>query len=149
MKRSIKSVLGVTLLEIMLVLAIAAMIIVMSIRYYQSASLNEKINSTLDMVTSVVATGETYLNATGSFTGFGDTASLPYFPNGKLPSSAWGGPITIAPDTTSYTITIPNLPAADACTQIAAYLTQNSHISVKTDTCVITVYAGSASASPS
>ena len=45
MKRTIKSIYGATLLEIMLVLAIAAMIIVMSVRYYQSAQMSSQANA--------------------------------------------------------------------------------------------------------
>jgi type II secretory pathway pseudopilin PulG len=55
MKQSIKSAIGVTLLEIMLVLAIASMIVVMSIRYYQSASNSQQANTALQQVQAVIA----------------------------------------------------------------------------------------------
>jgi type II secretory pathway component PulJ len=47
MKKQARSILGVTLLEIMLVLAVAAMIIIMSVRYYESANSSQQANATL------------------------------------------------------------------------------------------------------
>src|SRR4029078_34419 len=94
MKKSFRSILGVTLLEIMLVLAIAAMVVVMSIRYYQSASANQKINSGLNTVTGVIAAGASVFAAKGSLSTA--TADIPtYMPGGTMPNSPWGGPLTI------------------------------------------------------
>ncbi len=49
------SVLGVTLLEIMLVLAIAAMVVVMSIRYYQAARASQQANDVLELLSIRIA----------------------------------------------------------------------------------------------
>lgn len=128
MKRSFKSALGVTLLEIMLVLAIAAMVIVMSIRYYQSASTNQKINVTLNNITGIVAAGESFLAATGTFTGMAATAFNPYLPGGAMPNSGFGGPMTVAATSAStYTITLPK-PPADACLRLIALLASNKAV---------------------
>ncbi len=124
---------GVTLLEIMLVLAIAAMIIVMSIKYYQQASSNQKVNAAADDVTAIIAAGESYLGAVGTLTGF-PSNGLSYLPNGAVPNSPWGGVITIGATATanSYNFTIPAVPSA-SCTQLLNLLTtQNTKL---TGTC--------------
>ncbi|EKD73966.1 MAG: hypothetical protein ACD_45C00124G0006 [uncultured bacterium] len=126
MKRSFKAVLGVTLLEIMLVLAIAAMIIVMSIRYYQSASLNQKIAATMNNVTGIVAAVESYLAATGTLQNLNAGVIQPYLPGGVMPSSGWGGAMTIAAGgANAYTITVPSVPTL-GCTQLRSLLIQNT-----------------------
>lgn len=130
MKRSFRSLLGVTLLEIMLVLAIAAMVILMSVRYYQSASLNQKINASVSHVLGIIAAGESYLGNTGDLTAFNSAAAGPYLPGAVMPKSPWGGPITVkgtGPNT--YTIGIPNVPTAGGCPQLLNLLTsQNTKI---------------------
>ena len=68
MKKTVKSMLGVTLLEIMLVLAIAALVIVMSIRFYQSAADSNKVNAGLNTIQGVVAAAESSITATGDAT---------------------------------------------------------------------------------
>ena len=129
MKRSLqakKTLLGVTLLEIMLVLAIASMVIVMSIRYYQSASNNQKINAALNVITGVVAGGESVLGAKGSLATVGADI-LPYLPNAKLPDSPWGSPIVFGIQNVSdYTFTM-NVPTA-VCPSLKALIEQNSKI---------------------
>jgi type II secretory pathway pseudopilin PulG len=130
MKKSLQSILGVTLLEIMLVLAIASMVIIMSIRYYQSASNNQKVNAGLNTITGIVAAGESVMGATGSLpVGAAGTANdiRPYLPGNAMPNSPWGGPITLAGVTaTSYSIT---LNTGAGCAQFLALITQNSKFS--------------------
>jgi len=139
MKRSFTSVLGVTLLEIMLVLAIAAMIIVMSIRYYQSASLNEKIATTLNNVTAIVAAAESYLAATGTLAGATAANLTPYLPGGTMPFSGWGGSMAVTnPSANGYSITIPSIPTA-ACTPFTNLIKQNSKLSIDTGCTTVTV----------
>jgi Tfp pilus assembly protein PilE len=58
MKKSLKTMLGVTLLEIMLVLAIAGIIIAMSVRYYYQASTNQKITAAVAGITAMVSAVE-------------------------------------------------------------------------------------------
>jgi Tfp pilus assembly protein FimT len=130
MKQSRQSILGVTLLEIMLVLAIAAMVIVMSIRYYQSASLNQKIAATLNNITAVVAAAESYLAATGTLTGLATAEITPYLPGGVMPYTGWGGQMTVTGgQASSYTIGLPSVPSA-ACTQLTNLVKQNSKLSM-------------------
>ncbi len=124
MKKTLHSILGVTLLEIMLVLAIASMVILMSIRYYQSASTNQKINATINTITGIVAAGESVLGATGAVPT--STTILPYLPGGALPNSPFGGPVTMTPATaTSYNIVI-NTGAG--CQQIKTLIQQNNKL---------------------
>ncbi|EKD55144.1 MAG: hypothetical protein ACD_60C00025G0041 [uncultured bacterium] len=129
MRKSFKTVLGVTLLEIMLVLAIAAMIIVMSIRYYQSASLNQKIAATVNNVTGIVAAAESYLSMNGSLTGV-DTGMLAYLPGARLPNSGWGGAMTISNiSLNGYNINIPSVPNT-GCAQLRSLLVQNTKFTI-------------------
>lgn len=128
MKRSFKSVLGVTLLEIMLVLAIAAMIVVMSIRYYQSASLNQKVASAMDNITGIVAAGESVYNSTNTLAS-ASSAITAYLPGNKLPTSPWNGSsfgITGA-NSTSFSINIPGTPQA-GCAQLTNMSSQNAKL---------------------
>jgi Tfp pilus assembly protein PilE len=130
MKRLIKSIAGVTLLEIMLVLAIASMVIVMSIRYYQNASTNAKINVVVDHVTGVVAAAESYLASSGTFSGSTATNLLPYLPGGSMPNSPWGGAMTYAAGGANmYTLVVPSI-SSSACTTLTGLLGSNTKFAV-------------------
>jgi len=129
--------LGVTLLEIMLVLAIAAMVIVMSIRYYQSASNNQKIAAGLNTIMAVAAAGESYL-ATGPAQGLQTASTLNFTPylGGVVPTSPWGGPLEIAGiNATSYSIDMSVSSDPVVCTQLIALISQNSKLSTPAPTC--------------
>ena len=67
MKR-LKTIVGVTLLEVMLVLAIIAIIIVLSIRFYQSAQSAQQATAALAQVQSIVAAADALTGASGSYT---------------------------------------------------------------------------------
>ncbi len=137
MKKSHKVAFGVTLLEIMLVLAIASMVIVMSIRYYQSASNNQKIAAGLNTITAIAAAGESFL-ATGPATGFTNVANAnlsPYL-GGTMPTSPWGGAVTVSGvNSTSYKIVMTVSQDAVVCTQLIALLSQNSKLNSPAPTC--------------
>ncbi|MCC2666386.1 MAG: hypothetical protein K0S63_302 [Gammaproteobacteria bacterium] len=132
----------------MLVLAIAAMVIVMSIRYYQSASTNQQLNAAVQAVTSVVAAGESYYATTsGSYSNISDDNVKAFLPGSKMPM-VWGSPLQIgSPAVTSYTITISNVPP-NACVPLKNLLTQNSKMGNPAGSCssntigtaVVTVY---------
>jgi type II secretory pathway pseudopilin PulG len=64
MKRTLKSIAGVTLLEIMLVLAIASMVILMSVRYYKAATQSQS-------ATAMLATIQAITGAADSLAGSG------------------------------------------------------------------------------
>ena len=58
---------GVTLLEIMLVLAIAAMIIVMSVRYYQSTTNAQQANAFVAQMQAIAAAMDQLAESTHSY----------------------------------------------------------------------------------
>src|SRR3990167_4037758 len=127
MKRSYKRLLGVTLLEIMLVLAIAAMIIIMSIRYYQSASASQQANSVLQEIQAITAAADSL--ALGSGAGYANTSVTTLgavLPGGTAAFTApWGGAITISsPQATSYQVYIASVPVS-VCPLVVSKLLQN------------------------
>jgi type II secretory pathway pseudopilin PulG len=102
MKQTIGSMLGVTLLEIMLVLAIASMIIVMSLRYYGSAMMAEQTTDVTNQIFSIVAAMETLAAAAGSYSGISTTEISNYL-GGNAIKTVTGGEITVVPTNTPNT----------------------------------------------
>ncbi|MDR3478108.1 MAG: hypothetical protein P4M14_08785 [Gammaproteobacteria bacterium] len=133
MNRTTKSILGVTLLEIMLVLAIAAMVIVMSVRYYQTATSSEQVNTVMEQIQSIAAAADSLAQGSGSYV----TAAIatgtisPLLPNNGL-TLPWGTTIGFGGVTaTSYQITVTSTPANE-CPLIKAKITANSHFTSTT-----------------
>jgi type II secretory pathway pseudopilin PulG len=131
MKRLSKSMHGVTLLEIMLVLAIAAMIIVMSVRYYQSANSSQQANALLQTVQGITAAADSLAQASGGYnTGGVTTANLgPLVPGGTAAGfpTPWGSQITVAGATANtYSVTIPSVPQA-VCALFVSKLSADKH----------------------
>jgi len=62
MKRILKKMLGVTLLEILLVLAIAALVIIMSIRYYQSSTSSAQANAAMEEIQAIASAMDNIAN---------------------------------------------------------------------------------------
>src|SRR5262245_34594931 len=111
MNKLVKSVIGVTLLEVMLVLAIAAMIIVMSVRYYQSTQAANMANTVVGEVTNIVASMDSLAQATGAYTGITQAQVQAVAPSGSL-TTPWGTAIGInVVSASSYTISLPATPA--------------------------------------
>jgi major structural subunit of bundle-forming pilus len=132
---------GVTLLEIMLVLAIAAMVIVMSIRYYQSASLSQKLNTAMSIITGVSAAAENYLNQKGTYSTLTNATLSAFLPGSSDLSSPWGGKIEIKGATDgTFTMTLNNIPAT-ACTQLKALLQTNKKVSLPDGCTPVTINA--------
>jgi len=128
MKTYAKSALGVTLLEIMLVLAIAAMIIVMSIRYYQSATSSQQANQMLAQIQAISAAADNLAQGTGSYAGGGvSTATVTQLvPEGSM-TAPWGGNITITnAAASSYSVNVTGTPRA-VCPLLTSRLTANNH----------------------
>jgi hypothetical protein len=124
----------------MLVLAIAAMVVVMSIRYYQSATTNQKVATTLNNITAIIAAGENYFSSQGTFVGIVDANITPYMPGNAMPISGWGGPMVVNGGTpTSYTINIPNIPATGPCKQLTGLLQQNGKATMNANCTIATV----------
>jgi type II secretory pathway pseudopilin PulG len=134
--KKFKSILGVTLLEIMLVLAIAAMIIVMSVRYYQTASSGQQVNGMLQMIQSISAAADGLAQGSGSYqTGGVATATVqPLMPNNSM-NAPWGGAASITGATDStYTVSFTTVPAA-VCSQVKSRLTASSKFNATATTC--------------
>jgi len=137
MKKSIhQSMRGVTLLEIMLVLAVAAMIIIMSVRYYQSASSNQQVNNAYSQVQALVAAADNLAQATGtsSYSGVTIAALTPLLnwsgsSSTSIGNSPWGSAVSVAnAAATTYDITFKSVPSA-VCSLFLARLTANNHFS--------------------
>jgi Tfp pilus assembly protein PilE len=125
MKHLIKAAVGVTLLEIMLVLAVAAMIVVMSIRYYQAAQTSQKANLALSEAQAIMAAMDN-LGVSAGYGGVTQTnlSAVAGSLNMKTPN---GGSVVLGTVTaTTYTITMP-LTAA-TCPSVSAKLQGNSKI---------------------
>ena len=138
MKKFAKSMLGVTLLEIMLVLAIAAMIIVMSVRYYQSATSNQQANAVLQMVQGITAAADGLAQSTGGYSQATTVSIGPLMPNSSL-RTPWGGDITITPGSgtspSTYKVNIAGTPQA-VCALLTSRLKANiKYTDIKPATC--------------
>lgn len=128
MKKLVKVMRGVTLLEVMLVLAIAAMIIVMSVRYYQTATSNQQANSVMGQIQAIVAAADQLAQASGSYqTGGVNNANLtPLLPANGL-QTPWGQAITVATTSASvFRITVNTVPAG-VCPLVRTKLLANNH----------------------
>lgn len=124
---------GVTLLEILLVLAISASIIVMSVRYYGSATASLQANSTIEQIQALTATIDNY-TAGISYASISTAFVENLMPNHSLHTS-WGTKISIdGVKPSSYNVTLPQTPRA-ICTLIRTKLESNNHYKVTTPPC--------------
>ena len=139
MKKISKSILGVTLLEVMLVLAIAAMVIVMSVRYYQSASANQQATSIVQQIQGIISAADSVAQAgaSPSYTLVTVAAITPLMPGGVL-TTLWPGGVISIPTTTatSYTVRFTLMPKT-VCPLVRAQLAANTKFSALT-TCSTT-----------
>ena len=135
MRRSRYSIIGVTLLEIMLVLAIASMVIVMSVRYYESATASAQVNTVLQQVQSITAAADGLAQGSNSYLTANIVSSTlsPILPRNGL-TLPWGRTINVTtPSNSSYVIVLNEVPS-NQCPLIVSKLTVNTHFSV-TPTC--------------
>lgn len=124
-KKTMKVMSGVTLLEIMLVLAIAAMIIVMSIRYYQSASASQQANQVMDQIQAIAAAADSLSQATGSYSNIRTSTISPLLGTNGL-ALPWGGTMTYTYSAPGYTIALGSVPTA-VCSLLQARVQINRH----------------------
>ena len=132
MNRIFKAMRGVTLLEVMLVLAIAAMIIVMSVRYYQSANATSQSNTVVSTVTAIAAAGDQLAaGAGGSYAGLTQVAISNLLPPNSM-TTPWGSAITITAFVANgYLITVPQVPV-NQCSLVSAKVTANPSFTTAT-----------------
>ncbi|OAI48969.1 hypothetical protein AYO45_03780 [Gammaproteobacteria bacterium SCGC AG-212-F23] len=126
MQKTLKSFLGVTLLEIMLVLAIAAMIVVMSIRYYQSATTSQQANAVIETVQAITAAMDNLSQGSGGYgsvsqaqlTGVVGTTNM------IVPGGGGGSYSLQGQSATSYSIQITGM-TSGVCYTVAARIGPN------------------------
>ena len=124
--KQLKSIKGVTLLEIMLVLAIAAMVIVMSIRYYQSATLSQQVNQTMSQIQAIAAAADNLAIGSGSYVAATQAAITAQVGTANM-NSVTGQPIVISNQAASlYHVDIPV--NAAICESVTAKLVANKKI---------------------
>ncbi len=131
MIRLMKKMLGVTLLEIMLVLAIAAVVIIMSVRYYQSASIAQQTNAIIEQIQAISAVADTIAQGAETYSGITTSGVAALMGGGGL-TAPWGGGISVAGAagvSSTYTVTIP-LMGYNVCTQLTARLGTNAHFTL-------------------
>lgn len=128
---------GIGLLELMLSLAIIAILLVMATRYFASARQGQEVASAISMVQAISAASQSYFVANNnSWAGLAVSALKTgnYLPANASAAGPWGGTVSVTQsDTanpTAVTITIPNVPEA-ACNQLNGAL-KSQAISVPT-----------------
>lgn len=130
---------GIGLLELMLSLAIIAILLVMATRYFASARQGQEVASAISLIQAVSAASQSYFVANGNaFTGLSASAlkTQNYLPANTNLVNPWGGTVTVAggdsSNPTAVTITLTNVPGA-ACTQLAGALKSQA---ITLSTCV-------------
>lgn len=126
MRRIERSMLGVTLLEIMLVLAVAAMIIVMSVRYYQSANASNQANIVLQQIQAITASADGLAQSSGKYSAVTTSNITPLLSNVGGLTTPWGTAITITSGTTTYGVKVAGIPA-NVCGLIWGRLQADAH----------------------
>lgn len=110
---------GIGLLELMLALAIIAMMMVAASRYYKSTQTARKIHVAIESVQVLYAASERRVQDRGQYGSgdqIGDLITKGYLPDGFATSAApWGGTITAVPISGNIYLqaTFPNVPTAD------------------------------------
>lgn len=129
MKR-LSRILGVTLLEIMLVLAVASLVIVMSIRYYQTTQTSLATQQLQRAVTAIIAFADSYGLSSGNYTNLAAAdiwSALPKDMQGASPNikTPWGdATLVLAPAADNYQVdlTMPPKAPTSICPQLAGFV---------------------------
>jgi type II secretory pathway pseudopilin PulG len=139
MKKLIKSIAGVTLLEIMLVLAIASLVIVMSIRYYTNATAAENINIIIESTQNIAAAMDNLSSTAGNYSTV-STSALSATVGSANMKTPYGSTITVGSNTGgTYVVSIPSLPSA-VCLGLVQKLKSNSKFTSPTCTGTTVTY---------
>jgi Tfp pilus assembly protein PilE len=122
---------GIGLLELMLSLAIIAILLIMATRYYQSASTNQKINQAVDMFAAVKGGVRNYYISNGKTfpTSVAKLVQSGYLPTSYLDGdkstattsanvNPWNGSLAVAAGTgDTFTVAMAGIPTA-ICSQL-------------------------------
>jgi len=124
--RSIRLMLGVTLLEVMLVLSIVSLIILMSVRYYQATTNASQTQQGLALIQALSATADNLaMGDTGGYSN-ATSANMKELSGAGILASPWGGTVAISAQTpTTYKIVIPNTPVG-VCDNVKNKLSTDS-----------------------
>ena len=113
---------GISLLEVMLSLAIIAIILVMATRYFSLASGGNRINEAISQINEIKQAEYRYFGANHTYTS--TLADLdPYLTPGTVSAkNAWGGDVTLGGGTgSSVQVTLNGITSKD-CNALAAQL---------------------------
>lgn len=117
LKSQQKKIKGITLLEVILSLAIIALILVMATRYYGLAHLEEQVNDTTSMIQSIRAAGQHWLLSHDDYRDINipNLIQRDLIPK-NFTTNPWGGGIQVGPGPGNNTlrIVIQNIPI-NAC----------------------------------
>jgi type II secretory pathway pseudopilin PulG len=92
---------GIGLLELMLSLAIIAILIIMVTRYFSPASQSQQTNDTVDMIQAIATAGQRWLLTNDTYSTGPNQVLTDFVDRNYLPDSflhlqdAWGGPVTV------------------------------------------------------
>lgn len=105
---------GIGLLELMLSLAIIAILLIMAVRYYRNSNEAQKISNTISVASGVIGAQIQYASFNqGKFAPDLKTLNLP----DNLNSNPWGGTVSYTFQDTAFVINFPNVPP-DICANI-------------------------------
>jgi len=123
---------GISVLEVMLSLAIIAVILVMATRYYKTAQQSQQVKNALNILGGIVASEVDYAAANSNkYDGsIEDLSTNGYLPAGiggtgtTAGNDPWGNPIGLtAPSGGGFTVTYSNVPAT-TCAELASIVNQ-------------------------
>lgn len=138
MKFIMRKMSGVTLLEIMLVLAVAALLIVMSVRYYSTSGSAEQVNALVEQIQAIVQAADGIAQEQGYNSSSISTSTVGAVLQNTGMTTPWGEPITVAvASTTTLTITVPDVPAA-ICPLLQAKYNGNASFNATANNCPAT-----------
>lgn len=128
--------LGVTLLEVMLVLAVAAMIILMSVKFYKSAQDSNQVNAYMESVQAITAAADGIAQNSGSYSSI-NTSSISAIVGSNNMAAPWGTTLTVAGSAQQIVITPGANCGTSVYTQVKAKLESNPKYSVASG-CAVT-----------
>ncbi len=128
--------LGVTLLEVMLVLAVASVIILMSVRFYKSATDSSQVNSYMQAIQAITSAADGLAQNTGTYSG-ANTSAIGTLVGSKNLIAGWGATLGVAGTATTVTVT-PTAPAGTSvCAQVKTKLESNPKYGVTCPSAVV------------
>lgn len=138
MNKVIKNLQGITLIEVMLVLVIAALLVVMSVRYFESAENSSQANTFAMKMQQYITNAENARTSTGVYPTSAIMESM--LPGGANAwNMPWGGAGVYAENFGGFTITLTPVPPPAACALITAKFASNPKTTV-TATCDVVTY---------